>query len=196
MRIIQRVFRKVFGKACWGADQGYSSMLMLEFGKPHLRVLEPNEARAPVSVRVRKLLSRRRVRLRGDWRLTIYGCNWSISSQTAKIADSRSSRAKIRKATTILNGQALTRIYGEALRGKWVFEFDLGASLETRRFDRAAEQWILREPSGYTFSVRGDGKYTYNPPGTIIQDARWRVLRGLVLLSGTQSPHKKGQRGA
>jgi hypothetical protein len=177
MGIVKRVFRSIYMKPCWGAKQGYGSMLMFEFGEPHLRIQEPHEASSSASARLRSLFSRRLVTIRGDWRLTIFGCSWKLNSDGRGTVDSDSTRARIRKALAILNGQALVKVSGDPARGRWLFEFDLGAKLKTTRFDRVTELWWLSEPSGCTLSVRGDGRYSHRPPGKIIRNAKWRALR-------------------
>src|SRR5439155_24926976 len=111
----------------------YSSMLMLEFGDPNLRIREPREVSSSTSAKVRKLFSLRSVRVWGDWRLTIFGCTWELNPDGRAIADSGSSRARIRKALAILDGQALVKVSGDSARGQWLFEFDLGAKLKTSR---------------------------------------------------------------
>ncbi|MBZ5782095.1 hypothetical protein, partial [Klebsiella aerogenes] len=87
-----------------------------------------------------------------------------------------SSRPRIAKGMANLDGQALVKVSG-GRGGKWLFEFDLGGKLETRTLDRNMEQWFLSDLSGYTLSMRGDGKYCYMAPGTVIRDAKWRILK-------------------
>jgi hypothetical protein len=176
MELIQRRFNRLYNKPCWGLKQGYSSMLFLEFGEPHLRIREPCEPSHSTSALIRRTLSRRSVWIRGDWRLTIFGCDWGIFSGGREIATNSSRRPRIAKALVILNGQALVKVSGGIRRGDWIFEFDLGATLETRRCDRSTELWSLSEPSGYTFSVNGEGRYRYTPPGVSINHAKWKPI--------------------
>jgi hypothetical protein len=192
MGIIERVFRKIYKKPSWGATQGFGSMLMLDFGNAHLRIREPIKPSSTSTI-IRKHFARRLVTIRGDWRLTIFACKWALSLDGRKIADSETTRARIRKAMAVLNGQALIKVSGEPDRGRWAFLFDLGAKLETRRLDRNTEQWWLCEPSGYTFSIRGDGRYSHSPPGTVLRKAKWRKLNlGEEKVSDTRK--KKGSR--
>lgn len=174
--IVERVFRGVYTKPCWGATQGYGSMLMIEFGEPHLRIREPMESQS-TSKRVRAHFARRGVYVWGDWRLTIFGSDWTLYSNGQPIAHASSTRPRIRKGMAILNGQALVKVSGNPVRGRWLFEFDLGAEMRTKRFDRTTEVWFLREPSGYTFAVRGDGRYRRSPSDTPIRDSKWRAFK-------------------
>src|SRR5262245_49983518 len=91
MTIIDRVFGKIYKIPCWGAVQGFSSILTLEFGRPELRIQGPIKSSSN-SKRIRALFARRIVRLRGHWRLTIFGCNWKFFSADQKMADSKSTR--------------------------------------------------------------------------------------------------------
>ena len=39
--VFERVFRKLYGKPCWGVTNWYGSGIHFEFGKPHLEIREP-----------------------------------------------------------------------------------------------------------------------------------------------------------
>jgi hypothetical protein len=174
MRIIRQHLSKIYNTPCWGVTQGYGSMLFFEFGEPHLRIREPLEVSHSSAPWIRRLFSLRSARIRGDWRLTIYGCTWAIYSDGKEIATDTSTRRKIAKALAIVNGQALVDVAEGPRRGRWLFKFDLGASIETKRFDRRTEIWLLFEPSGFTLAVRGDAQYRYTPPGVAIRDSKWK----------------------
>ncbi len=62
-----------------------------------------------------------------------------------------------------LDGQKLTSVEILPLTGATKFVFDLGCTLECRRFskDSNKELWTLYKPSGYVLSVFGDGTFCH-----------------------------------
>jgi hypothetical protein len=177
VNVIERVFQRLQGKPCWNVRRGYGHFLTLEFGEPHLEIREPSQVTKSVSPRVRKLFARRRVTVHGQWHLWIYCCDWELLIDGKLIADNRSSTPrKIDRALADLDGQALTGVSVSPKNARSVFEFDLGGSLVTRRFDRTGEQWMLFEPSGHVLTVRADGHCSHQP-GTIAPDrVRWQPI--------------------
>jgi hypothetical protein len=154
---------------CWNVRQGYGSFLTFEFGDPHLIVEEH-------ILHLKDRPPRRVVTVRGAWHLWIYCCSWSIRQQGRTIATSASSERKIRSANSYLHGQALTKVSVDVVRGRSVFDFDLGGSLVTRRYDQDAEQWMLFEPTGQVLTIRADGRYAYRPGDTPPEQTRWLPL--------------------
>ena len=67
------------------------------------------------------------------------------------------------------------RAYGN---GKTIttFEFDLGATLETKPYNRKSEQWLFFEPSGTVLTLRADQKYSYGNSSFNAQ--KWLPIRG------------------
>ena len=195
MTILDRVLRTIYKVPCWGACQGYGTMLMLEFGEPHLAIREPFVPRASASRKLLRLYSRRLVTVAGDWRLTIFGCHWVIRSKRDELADSNSRRPRIAKGLALLSGQALVGVSGTAASGKWRFAFDLGGSIEVRPLgDRSVEEWWLSQRSGHTFSVRGDGRFRYTPAGTPIGKAKWhRFKQERIGANGAKSNRARGK---
>lgn len=171
---VQQVLRKLYGKPCWNVQQGYSSFLTFEFGKPHLVVREPTRVGHVKSPRVRKALSRRQVWVHGEWHLWIYCCHWTIFQDGVWLAKSSSSSSKIESAARELQGQALVRVSVDIERGRSRFEFDSGGLLETRRYNRSSEQWILHDPTKHVLQVRGDGKYSIDHEKTRCNDTEWK----------------------
>lgn len=137
----------------------------MEFGDPQLRVREPLPN-----------LPTRSVTVAGAWHLWIYCCSWSIRLNGETLATSTSSERKAKVAIAHLDGQALVHTSVDAARGRTVFDFDLGGSLVTRRYDREGEQWLLFEPFGHVLKVRADGQYAYQRGDTPPKDARWLPL--------------------
>jgi hypothetical protein len=121
------------------------------------------------------------VTVSGDWHLWVYCCDWLVSVGGKRIGGS--SLRQIGWAVHILNGQALIRVDADLRRSRWLFDFDLGARLETRPWDRSSphydethEQWMLFEPSGYVLSVRADGCYSHHPGDTLPDEEVWIPL--------------------
>jgi hypothetical protein len=154
--IFERAFRRIYGKPCWCVRPGYGSFLTMEFGRPHLEVREPIAASKGASAKVRKALARRNVSPRGDWHLWVYCCDWQLLSRRTRIANS-SRKVTIPRAADVLNGQKLIRFSISPREILCTFEFDLGATLITRPFDRKSEQWLLYGPRQRVLVLRADG---------------------------------------
>ena len=58
-----------------------------------------------------------------------------------------------------------------------VFEFDLGAILKTRPYDKEGEQWLLYEPSHKVLSLRADGRYRYMRSDVPEDQGRWKPMQ-------------------
>jgi len=172
---IESVFKRIYGKPCWGVKPGFGSFLTLEFGKPHLEVREPIVANKAASPKVREELARRGVYVHGEWHLWIYCCDWEVLSGSKRIGDS-SAKRKIRCAAEFLDGQELTRFSISPRKVSCVFEFDLGATLKTRPFDNESEQWFLYEPSHKFLSVRADGRYQYKRSDVPEGPGEWKPM--------------------
>ena len=171
MRRIGQSFRPVLGLPSWGVENGWGSFLTFEFGQPTLVVREPYVSDAPYK-RVRASAAQRLAYPRGEWHLWIYCCGWKVTVGSKVVAD-WTTHVRSKRAPGILNGQILTGI--TPLRGGrgWVFDFDLGAKLETRPYDRSSEQWMLFEPNDRVLSVRADKKYSYGIGARTPIQQRW-----------------------
>ena len=174
-RVFARSFNPIYGRPCWGVQPGYGTFLTLEFGEPHLTVREPRDASPDVSPRVRKLFARRNVTVRGEWHLWIYCCNWTVLEDGKVIGDSTSNR-RIKRAAEALNGQQLESFTFKQRGCKSTFDFDLGAVLETRPYDRASEQWLLYQPSGKVLTLRADKKYSHHAKDAPPSTERWHPI--------------------
>jgi hypothetical protein len=170
-----RCFRKLYGKPCWNAKRGYASFITFEFGEPRLEIREPHESSA-ASRRVRELLARRQVTLRGDWHLWIYCCDWRVSARRKLVGGSSSDRA-IQHAVAFLDGQALTEVSLNYRSCRSVFVFDLGGRLITTPCDSDSEQWMLYEPSGKVLTLRADRMFAHEasdaPPSLKVWRPAW-----------------------
>jgi hypothetical protein len=172
---IEEVFKKIYGKPCWGVKSGYGSFLTLEFGKPRLEVREPSVASKGASLKVQKLLARRNIFVHGEWHLWIYCCNWVVFHGCKHIGDS-TTKLKIRRAAEFLDGQKLTRVSISPRSLKCVFEFDLGATIKTRPYDKESEQWRLYEPSHMALTTRADGRYQYMRSDLPSDQGKWKTI--------------------
>jgi hypothetical protein len=174
-RVFSRSFNPIYGRPWWGVRPGHGSFLTLEFGEPHLSVREPRDAPSDTSSRVRKLLERRNVTLRGDWHLWIYCCNWTVREDGKIIGDSTSNR-RIKRAAEALDGQQLESFTFSHRGCRSSFVFDLGGVLETCPYDRASEQWLLYQPSGKVLTLRADKKYSHHAKDAPPSTERWHPI--------------------
>jgi len=174
--IFEKAFRGIYGKPCWCVRPGYGSFLTMEFGTPRLEIREPIAASKGSYAKVRKALARRNVSLHGEWHLWIYCCDWEVLSKGKRIASS-SRRITKRRAAAVLNGQKLIRF--SILPGKVLctFEFDLGAILKARPFDKKSEQWLLYGPRHSVLVVRADGRYKYQRSDAPEDSGKWRPIQ-------------------
>lgn len=131
----------------------------MEFGRPHLEVRGPAVSKSS-SLKVRRLLARRHVFVHGQWHLWIYCCAWEVLSNGKHIANG-ATKAGVRRAAKLLDGQKLVR-FSYVPRKNWcVFEFDLAATLRTKPYDRKSEQWKMSTPKGKVLILRADKRYKY-----------------------------------
>lgn len=113
--------------------------------------------------------------VRGDWHLWVYCCDWAVFNGSKLIGDS-ASNARMDRAAAFLDGQKLlsARVIARGVRS--IFEFDLGARLETRPYDRTSEQWMLFEPKGNVLAVRADKRYSYGRGNRHPDRMKWLAI--------------------
>ena len=180
--IFERTFRRLYGKPCWGVQPGVGTMMTLQFGAPHLDVVEPRALPAGrVSAARRKGLTRRRIFVWGQWHLSIRDCAWVVVSGGKRVGD-RAPRSRdnkrIQSAAAELDGQALVRFSLDPRSLTCVFEFDQGATLTTRPHDADGVQWLLFAPRHQCLTLRADRKFSYGRSDSRRPQA-WRpVARG------------------
>ena len=162
-RIISRTFRRLYGKPCWGVQYDRQLNLSLNFGKPSLRIREPRGTKSK-SPLVQQIFSQRQVRVRGQWWLWIFCAYWRLSLLNMPPVTGSSSGKHINEAIARLDGQKLTLVDVNSLTGATRFGFDLGGTLECRRFAQdSADLWTLYEPSGNVLAVQGNGTFSHGP---------------------------------
>lgn len=177
LSVIEEAFGQIYGKPCWNVKQGFGSFLTFEFGNPHLEIREPDPNPHTVSPKLRWLHSRRRVTIHGDWYLWIYCCRWKLWEGKKLICHSESTRRIIEKALRNLDGQALQTVRVNPKNSLSEFGFDLGGRLETKRFNRKSEQWLLYEPNGKVLTLRADTKYLHDFAEKRDEASDWQVLK-------------------
>ena len=171
MNVIEQKLTPLVGQYVWGVDWDCQLSLRMNFGDPHLCVMEPLRSR-PVN---------RIVMPRGQWWLWVYFAYWKISFNGVRVgkggtAKSRSSFKRIMRATTDLQGQIVTGVEVKPKSGSLVLDFDLGGRLTVRPLSRKKrkEVWLLYEHKGKRpLSVRSDGKFSYNSRN---DDAEWTPI--------------------
>lgn len=159
--IFEKVFKRLYGKPCWGVKNTVGSAICFDFGKPHLEIREPIVAGPKASRRVREILASRHVIVHGEWHLLIWLCDWEIF-QKGKRLGSHWARSTMNRVVLSLDGQKLVRFSISARGTRCRFEFDLGGELVTTGLrDPEHDHWQLFEPSGQVLTLRGDGKFSY-----------------------------------
>jgi hypothetical protein len=175
---IDRIWTEIYGNPAWSVKKGHGSFLTFEFGAPSLQIREPIAVPTHTSARTRTTPVRR-VDVVGAWQLWIYCCNWSISFDSSKFAHSESPDSVINSATERLDGQQITALTRGAVRGTWIFSFDLGGKLETWPYgeDPTDEQWLLYErESGHVLVARADDSVSYGSGSERADDHMWHSL--------------------
>ncbi len=172
-KLLQHIFKKVYGKPSWLVRQRYGASIAFEFGQPKLNIWK--KILQPTSKVGRKYPSRL-VIVRGDWHLTTFCCDWKIRQSNRKICDSNSYAEKINRGCTILDGQILTKVVVNPKNLITDFYFDLGGHLQTKPYkkeDEPSSMWDLFCPNKRVFSLRSDGNYSYHSGSTPHDKLRW-----------------------
>lgn len=58
-----------------------------------------------------------------------------------------------------------------------IWEFDLGATLQTKPYNRKGEQWMLYEPEGKVLTLRADKHYYYGLGDREPDRKRWLQIK-------------------
>ena len=160
-KLLQRIFKKVYGKPTWGVRRSDYSVISLDFGKPELRirekVVQPN-------LKIGRKYPKRTVTIHGDWNLWLFDCAWTLQQGKDKLCSSKSTGEAIERGCRLLDGQILTKVAVHPKTFATDFHFDLGGHLLTRPFkeeDEPVSMWSLFCPNGRVFSLKSDGNYSY-----------------------------------
>jgi len=173
--VLQRVFRRVYGKPAWQVRKGYGSSITFEFGKPSLeiwnRILKPKK-KAGIKYPTRL------VYVRGEWSLWIFCCHWEIRQSGRRIGHSESLEKRMEQACSVLNGQMLTRVIVSPRTLGTEFRFALGGELRTSPYkSEPMEMWTLRCPGDRYFEFRSDGAHCYCLGDTKPGEECWQQLK-------------------
>jgi hypothetical protein len=175
---IGSVLAPLIGLPAWSVKKVHGSILTFEFGTPHLYIREPRpiaELSTPNSPMGRQL-QRRLVVPHGDWHLCVDCCHWRCSGIDQSTDESdESTDAEIIAAAKFMDGQRLMSVETDPAAGRSLFQFDLGAKLETWPYDDDDndEQWCLCTPSNYWLSYRADGHYSWAAGDQPVDEQRW-----------------------
>jgi hypothetical protein len=169
--IFERVFRKLYGKACWGVKHIHGGIISFEFGKPRLVIHEPQRTSRTASRRIREFFASRRVHIKGEWTLLIWCCDWEILRRGRRMGTSRM-RSNLERVVLSLQGQRLVDFSVRPQKVRSTFKFDLGGKLVTTAYSGELDLWMMYEPTGKILTLRGDGQYPYStsyytPPNTV-----------------------------
>jgi hypothetical protein len=179
-KTVEQVFYPLYGLPCWNAKSGYSGSLTMEFGNPFLQIREPRLSRDSLTPDTPEYWAHRLVTVRGQWHLWIHSCAWQVFTGQKRVGHSNlsgSSKRPIDRAAHELDGQKLVHIEVGPQGKTTVFEFDLGSRLESKPYNQTSDQWLLYEPSGYVFSLRGDGYYSHNPGNMPPDEKLYKLLK-------------------
>ena len=176
-KLLQQIFKKVYGKPSWNVHRGYGSSITFEFGKPKLEVLK--KVFEPSKKSGRKY-PHRYAQVHGEWHLWIFCCDWVFRQDGCKIGDS-TSEEKIDKVCSVLGGQKLTKFSVNLQNWQTDFHFDLGGLLQTKPYkdgDEPLEMWSLRRPDGRWFELRADGMFSHQSGKTPPDKKVWQPYIG------------------
>ena len=182
MQTVEKCFRPLIGMPCWRVSYDIYANLSMEFGEPHLRILDVYGSKSALA---RRIVTRRSVIPAGRWTFWLRICYWTISSKGKSLATFSSGKRRMEDALRFLNGQKLVSVAVNPQTGATTLVFDLNGCLRARRFSRTSDEqlWCLYQPSGYCLSVRGNGTYDHAPgSGT---DGRPAVIRRALAVQTT-----------
>ncbi len=174
MKTIEAITKELRGQVCWGVNWAPNLNLSMSFGEPHLRIREPHVTKSKAQI-VQQWASCRMVTVKGRWWLWICSAYWKLTFSDSLVATSSASLRQKTMAMARLHGQKLKDIRVTPETGATEFLFDLGGSLQVRRFNLGASLrvrkvllkkdsyiWTLSNyKNGFSLGVRRDGTFTY-----------------------------------
>jgi hypothetical protein len=87
-----------------------------------------------------------------------------------------STRSGAQRAADLLDGQKLTRFSLVPKELRCVFDFDLGATLQTVPYDRKGEQWLLFTLNKKALTLRADRRYQYIRSDQTEDKGQWKPI--------------------
>lgn len=170
MKQLSATLSQLIGTPCWGVRHDQGAFVTLEFGTPRLDIRDGNPHAALPSQR------RRKISVRGEWRLWLYACNWTYEESGELIAHNDSSAAGIAHALDRLDSQKLTRIHTSATTGATSFLFEASSRLSAQPLEPEEPLWHLYMPAGEVLSVRAGGWVNVSRDGTPCGEENWARL--------------------
>lgn len=161
MPSLRGVFQPLIGQLVWHVRRGHGTFLTMEFGEPHLEVVEPTEANPSASDDVRRRLARRRVYPCGDWHFWIQHCRWIVATRNFKAESETFNEEVLTSTLQELDGQKLVSAGAGQLPHSCVFKFDLGGQIDVRPADDVElddDQWSLHKWQDRIVSFNCDGE--------------------------------------
>jgi hypothetical protein len=158
MQMISDKLKCLYGKPCWNVKLKHANSITLEFGNPYLEIRKPGTPKSKSS-KVNEWIARRKVWIWGEWHLWIDACDWKIIENGKAICKNTSSIKRIYMGLEKLEGQFLINVEVDQENGNTKFYFDLGAIIETKKWDNGGEQWHLYQPDKSVLSIKSDGTY-------------------------------------
>lgn len=129
------------------------------------------------------MAARRQVFVQGEWHFHTWLCDWRIMLRDKEAANQGSGSRIICALISELNGQAWVLASIKKNLGLKL-KFDLGGVLEIipnpKEDGTSADLWVLFEPSGLCFAIRGDGYYSHMPANTQPRGMIWSPLKAVA----------------
>lgn len=160
---LEVVFSPLIGNLVWNVHRGEGRYLTMEFGNPHLRVVEPRGHTSATSKRLQRWSRMRGVYVYGDWALFIQG-DWKIAVEDDWLHSDDDVVPYSLKEDCLknLSGQRLMSVEA-AEDGRYLsLAFDLTGKLEIWPPARDDDnQWSLHSWDGGTVGLDHGGKLTF-----------------------------------
>lgn len=112
----------------WFVRRSTDRVLRMDFGRPHLKVREPNLHKPENSQAVIDALERRLVVPAGQWHLFVAEGGWSVNTTFYACGRYDANIENIDATLAQLDGQRLVNV-SQSDGPSWILEFDLGGSL-------------------------------------------------------------------
>lgn len=152
------LFAPLLGHLAWGIHRSSGACLAMEFGEPHREIRDPCASSSASPEQGKRLLTRRRVQIVGDWCLAVLHAHWEIRTERTVATSFESDPAQVDEVLAELDGQALTDVRDGRAPGSYSFHFDLGGSMTIWPSSEAEDdQWRLRRFRGPVAALRNDG---------------------------------------
>jgi hypothetical protein len=133
----------------------------MEFGEPHLDVVEPTETHANTPEETKRRLAQRHVHLCGDWHFWLQHCHWLVTTRHCKVTSDDLSEGALIPALQALDGQKLVLAEQGKSPHSTILKFDMGGEISIRPSEYAEpddDQWSLHQWKGQIVSFTCEGE--------------------------------------